>query len=109
VPVKGGNSDNRVKSEEYETSGTKEDFSGGVKVFINEKEDYILLIDELLPLITKVRAVVQMFRQSPMKNDMYLQKYAKKNLFQALQIKIVTKTRRKILFSFSDFQALKLY
>lgn len=71
-------------------------YDSGFQLIFDETEPELL--DELLPLITKVRSIVRLFRHSPTKNDDILQKYIKAEFGREKSLLIDIKTRWNSLY-----------
>jgi len=77
------------------------------KDFCEEQID-LTFNEHIEPLIVKVRRAVRIFRQSPTKNDMYLQKYVKEEHGKELKLILDCRTRwNSLLLMLERFYKLK--
>lgn len=87
--------DDELSDEDYENEN-------GLLIISTENDDEntsFLAHHEMLPLIKKIRKVVQIFRASPTKNDKILQKYVKEEFGKELSLVLDSRTRWNSLVS----------
>lgn len=77
-----------------------EENDSGMTVHFNSEP--VELIPTYSDLVKKVRAVVKIFKKSPVKNDSFLQKYVQEELKKRLELVLDCKTRWSSLFFMLD-------
>lgn len=81
--------EHELSNNEDELDSDDEDSSLSVRPLLTEVE----LISDYTDLVSKVRKVVKVFKKSPTKNDLFLQKYVQEEFGKTLELILDCKTR----------------
>lgn len=100
-------------TDDEDTMNDEEQLEQGVIVTITDPGDPYLSKAEVIPrfndILQKVRKVVKLFKRSPTKYDMYLQKYVKEDIGKELSLMLDCRTRWNSLLSMIErFYKLKV-